>query len=81
MPLPEPTIWRPSVGLFERVPYQDHPPRAEDRLTDKGRDLWQVVGAVRQWGDHWAAPKGAFIEHPSRGLRTGRPGRGRVLSL
>ena len=25
-------------GLFERVRYQDHPPRDEYRLTDKGRD-------------------------------------------
>jgi DNA-binding HxlR family transcriptional regulator len=48
-------------GIFERVPYQDHPPRAEYRLTDKGRDLWQVVGAMRQWGDRWAAPEGPSL--------------------
>lgn len=44
--------------VLERVPYQDHPPRFEYRLTEKGRDLWHVVTAVRQWGDRWAAPDG-----------------------
>lgn len=45
-------------GVFERTPYQDHPPRSEYRLTGKGRDLWHVVTAMRQWGDRWAAPDG-----------------------
>jgi DNA-binding HxlR family transcriptional regulator len=45
-------------GVLERVPYQDRPPRSEYRLTDKGRDLWHVVTAMRQWGDRWAAPSG-----------------------
>jgi DNA-binding HxlR family transcriptional regulator len=45
-------------GVLRRVPYQDHPPRSEYRLTDKGRDLWLVVTAMRQWGDRWAAPEG-----------------------
>lgn len=47
--------------ILSRVPYQDHPPRSEYRLTDKGRDLWHVVTAMRQWGDQWAAPKGAPV--------------------
>jgi len=34
-------------GILKRVPYQDHPPRSEYRLTDKGRDLWHVVTAMR----------------------------------
>jgi DNA-binding HxlR family transcriptional regulator len=38
-------------GVLKRVPYQDHPPRSEYRLTDKGRDLWHVVTAMRQWGE------------------------------
>src|SRR6202171_2838756 len=48
--------------VLERVPYQDHPPRSEYRLTEKGRDLWPVVTALRQWGDKWAAPNGAPLE-------------------
>jgi DNA-binding HxlR family transcriptional regulator len=49
-------------GVFVRVPYSEHPPRADYRLTDKGRDLWPVVTALRQWGDRWAAPRGAPVE-------------------
>lgn len=45
-------------GVLDRVPYQESPPRSEYRLTDKGRDLWQVVTALRQWGDRWAASEG-----------------------
>jgi DNA-binding HxlR family transcriptional regulator len=49
-------------GVLKRVPYQDHPPRSEYRLTDKGRDLWHVVTAMRQWGDRWAAPAGPPVK-------------------
>jgi len=44
--------------VLERVPYQDNPPRANYRLTEKGRDLWHVLTAMRQWGDRWIAPDG-----------------------
>jgi len=58
-----------ETGILKRVPYEDHPPRSEYRLTDKGRDLWQVVTAMRQWGDRWAAPAGVplKIRHNSCG--------------
>ena len=37
--------------------------RAHDyRLTDKGRDLWPVLTAMRQWGDRHAAPSGPPLE-------------------
>jgi DNA-binding HxlR family transcriptional regulator len=45
-------------GVLKRVPYQEHPPRSEYRLTEKGRDLWHVLTAMRQWGDRWEAPDG-----------------------
>jgi DNA-binding HxlR family transcriptional regulator len=48
-------------GVLERVPYQDNPPRSEYRLAEKGRDLFHVVTAMRQWGDRWAAPHGAPV--------------------
>jgi DNA-binding HxlR family transcriptional regulator len=48
--------------VLKRVAYSDHPPRSEYRLTAKGRDLWQVVTAMRQWGDKWAAPDGPPVE-------------------
>src|SRR5579875_583914 len=45
-------------GVLERVPYSDRPVRYEYRLTDKGRDLFPVLTALRQWGDKYAAPAG-----------------------
>lgn len=42
-------------GIVERVQYQEHPPRNEYRLTPKGRDLWKVSVALREWGDRWDA--------------------------
>jgi len=37
-------------GLITRRFYSDHPPRAEYALTDKGRELGTVVGALAAWG-------------------------------
>jgi DNA-binding HxlR family transcriptional regulator len=48
--------------ILNRVPYSDHPPRSEYRLTARGRDLWHVVMAMRQWGDRWAAPDGPPVQ-------------------
>lgn len=47
-----------SAGVLVKVPYSEHPPRFDYRLTEKGRDLWPVVTAMRQWGDKHAAPDG-----------------------
>jgi DNA-binding HxlR family transcriptional regulator len=47
-----------DAGVMVRVPYSEHPPRHDYRLTDKGRDLWPVLTAMRQWGDRYAAPAG-----------------------
>jgi DNA-binding HxlR family transcriptional regulator len=51
-----------AEGVLQRIPYQQHPPRYEYELTDKGRDLWPVLNAMRQWGDHWAAPEGPPLQ-------------------
>jgi len=51
-----------AAGVLERVAYCEHPPRYDYRLTDKGRDLWPVVTAMRQWGDRWAAPDGPPLQ-------------------
>lgn len=37
-------------GLVARQFYSDHPPRAEYLLTDKGRELGLIVGALAAWG-------------------------------
>lgn len=41
--------------IVDRVQYQERPPRDEYRLTAKGRDLWKVSVALREWGDRWDA--------------------------
>lgn len=43
-------------GIFTTVPYQDNPPRHEYRLTDKGKDLIDVLLALLRWGDRWSPP-------------------------
>jgi DNA-binding HxlR family transcriptional regulator len=47
-----------DAGVLAKEPYQDNPPRYDYVLTDKGRDLWPVLTAMRQWGDQHAAPNG-----------------------
>jgi len=47
-----------ELGVLTKVPYGEHPPRFDYRLTDRGRDLWPVITAMRQWGDKHAAPHG-----------------------
>jgi DNA-binding HxlR family transcriptional regulator len=49
-------------GIFEKVIYSEHPPRYDYRLTTKGRDLWPVLTAMRQWGDKYAAPEGPPLQ-------------------
>ena len=48
--------------VLERVPYQQRPTRHDYRLTDRGRDLWHVLTAMRQWGDRYAAPSGPTVQ-------------------
>ena len=43
-----------EAGLVERRQYSEHPPRHEYHLTRPGRELFPVMLALREWGDHWA---------------------------
>lgn len=40
-------------GVLRRVAYEEHPPRFEYRLTDKGRALWDVLAAMWRFGVDW----------------------------
>jgi DNA-binding HxlR family transcriptional regulator len=42
-------------GVLERRAYSDRPPRHEYVLTDKGRELVDVLLAMVAWGDRWVA--------------------------
>ena len=47
--------------ILERVLYNEHPPRYEYRLTQKGRDLYPALIALMQWGDKYACEQGAPV--------------------
>ncbi len=59
-------------GVLVRRPYSEHPPRDDYRLSAKGRDLWPVLTAMRQWGDTYAAPSGppVVLVHSTCGQET-----------
>src|ERR1700736_4032271 len=40
-------------GLLQKVAYEEHPPRFEYRLTEKGRAFWDVLAAMWRWGSDW----------------------------
>jgi len=45
-------------GLMEKVAYSERPLRYEYRLTEKGRDFWQVLAAMWRWGEDWLWEEG-----------------------
>jgi DNA-binding HxlR family transcriptional regulator len=57
-------------GLVTRRFYSDHPPRAEYILTDKGKELGLVIGALATWGSRHVYPDAALVHtdcgHPVR---------------
>ena len=42
-------------GLIERRLYEQHPPRMEYVLTDKGREVRPVLKALKAWGERLQA--------------------------
>jgi DNA-binding HxlR family transcriptional regulator len=62
-----------AAGIVERVRYQERPPRNEYRLTPKGRDLWKVSIALREWGDRWDATGFGAPTVQTFDRETGRP--------
>jgi DNA-binding HxlR family transcriptional regulator len=43
--------WLEERGMVERAFYSDHPPRAEYRLTEKGKAFGRVLRAMVEWGN------------------------------
>jgi DNA-binding HxlR family transcriptional regulator len=55
-------------GVFERRAYQQRPERYEYVLTEKGRDLLLVLGALGIWGLKWTkGPDSTSIKHDECG--------------
>jgi DNA-binding HxlR family transcriptional regulator len=40
-------------GVIEGCLYAEHPPRHEYTLTEKGRELRPVLGAMKSWGERY----------------------------
>jgi DNA-binding HxlR family transcriptional regulator len=62
-----------ATGVLHRRPYDEARGRYDYLLTDKGRALWPVMTALRQWGDEWIYGPGnepLLIEHRSCGSTT-----------
>lgn len=58
-----------AAGVLERRAYDEARGRYDYLLTDKGRALWPVLTALRQWGDEWIAGPGhepLLLEHRDR---------------
>ena len=51
-------------GLLEREDYREPGKRTRQqyRLTEKGADLFPVLVALMQWGDHWLDERGGPVE-------------------
>jgi DNA-binding HxlR family transcriptional regulator len=61
-----------DAGVLVRVPYEASRQRHDYHLTDRGRDLWNVVAALREWGDRWISGPGnepVLAEHDHCGGR------------
>jgi DNA-binding HxlR family transcriptional regulator len=43
-------------GMLETRLYQERPPRHEYRLTDQGKDLFDVLMALWSYGERWKPP-------------------------
>ena len=53
--LAERLAWLQAQGVLERRPYSQRPLRHEYALTQKGRELCEVLMAITAWGDRWTA--------------------------
>ena len=42
-----------AEAMVTKVEYEQHPPRYEYRLTEKGRAFWSVLAAMWRWGEDW----------------------------
>ncbi|MFI2103924.1 winged helix-turn-helix transcriptional regulator [Isoptericola sp. NPDC019693] len=59
--------WLVEQGVLDRVPYSDRPPRSEYRLTQRGRELCEVLLVMSAWGDRWlAGPDGPPVVYRHR---------------
>jgi DNA-binding HxlR family transcriptional regulator len=51
-----------EAGMLQRQRYNQHPPRDEYILTDRGRDFRPVLLSLLAWGNRHFAPEGPSVE-------------------
>jgi len=54
-----------AEGVLERRAYQERPVRHDYWLTDKGKALFDVLYAMRNWAERWAYAPGEIGEGPA----------------
>ncbi len=42
-----------AQGVVARLLYNEHPPRLEYYLTEKGKSLGPILKALKSWGDRY----------------------------
>lgn len=42
-----------SIGILTRTVYPEMPVRIEYELTEKGRNLEEVILSIQNWGENW----------------------------
>ena len=61
-----------TVGVLDRVLYQDKPVRYEYHLSDMGRDLYSHTITIHEWADRWLIGEGdapLLLQHLPCGKR------------
>ncbi len=64
-----------EAGLIRSAPYQDRPVRYAYELSDKGRDLGEVVLALVRWGKRHIPGTRTYSERPASSGRVPSAGR------
>jgi len=59
--------------LLEKRLYQEHPPRHEYVLTEKGRAFYPVLAAMWRWGSDWLFEEGTEPPFALRDRVSGKP--------
>ena len=52
-----------ATGIVDRIVHEDTPTRIEYRLTEKGRQLNDVIVALSAWADEWIEAPACPADH------------------
>ncbi len=69
-----------QVGLLEKRRYEEHPPRFDYLLTEKGRAFYSVLAAMMRFGEDWLWEEGTQPPLQLFDRETGEPVRPQVVN-